>query len=778
MFDRKTVVSACALAAAAGAAAMVAADVTVDGKITAGDNYGPAKWVQTVPVSTTVSFGDNTAGIGDQGSASVGDPSAPSTGLELAIPYSALGVAGPLPAVKLQVLITNGFGDNTSNQSLPGLALNTGNLGYTRTVNFNNITGNQFYGTAGGSNPSISIGSVLTPFRIDGARNTPGSFLPPPNETTPDPADPGDAYGAVNGTRLQTNSTGYGDAGHGQLVFGGDFGPEGSELDAISVRKNDTTQMLYVMVTGNLQANGNRINIFFDTVAGGQNTILGSVGAPLEGMGTLNADPGLTFDTGFEPDYLVSVNANRTEQPEGTPPANDQYLLYVDYATLPTGVPGTNVYAGSTVFPTVAGFNGGTLTGGVEGAPAIKAALNNANSAGVVGGIVGGDFRAPHVDYAYGSEIDGIFSKIESGKLYILVTGNVNTNFAKLNLFFDCQPGGQNRLRGSTAAGQGYVGNPDIDFNGLNRLGADTLITDEFGNPAPGNGLKFDAGFEADYWMVCTNGPRATANSGLIEVYANAAVLRTAGMRQDFLGRAQDYGAYDGGRKYPSNFPMDFDGPLFDAFASAANIFCNFAPRTCTAQAANGQQPIPFLIRMAIDNSNVGGVTPTDAAGAGAVTTGAEIEIALSELIDGGWDGVSPIRVAGFISNEGPGLTGDRYAHVANQVIGGLPLTAGQAADLGEPRSIDLSAVAGNQFVVLTPTGPVQCGPADLGSTGGVAGHDGVLNNNDFVVFIDFFFAQNPLADQGSTGGIPGADGVFNNNDFVVFIDNFFGGCN
>jgi len=69
------------------------------------------------------------------------------------------------------------------------------------------------------------------------------------------------------------------------------------------------------------------------------------------------------------------------------------------------------------------------------------------------------------------------------------------------------------------------------------------------------------------------------------------------------------------------------------------------------------------------------------------------------------------------------------------------------------------------------------CGAADVGGTGGLAGYDGALDNNDFVVFIDLFFAQSPLADQGSTGGLPGADNQWNNNDFVVFIDNFFGGC-
>ncbi|MDP1661925.1 MAG: GC-type dockerin domain-anchored protein [Phycisphaerales bacterium] len=67
--------------------------------------------------------------------------------------------------------------------------------------------------------------------------------------------------------------------------------------------------------------------------------------------------------------------------------------------------------------------------------------------------------------------------------------------------------------------------------------------------------------------------------------------------------------------------------------------------------------------------------------------------------------------------------------------------------------------------------------PADLGSTGGVPGADGHLDNNDFIVFIDLFFSQDPLADRGVTGGVPGSDGAWDNNDFIVFIDQFFSGC-
>jgi hypothetical protein len=67
--------------------------------------------------------------------------------------------------------------------------------------------------------------------------------------------------------------------------------------------------------------------------------------------------------------------------------------------------------------------------------------------------------------------------------------------------------------------------------------------------------------------------------------------------------------------------------------------------------------------------------------------------------------------------------------------------------------------------------------PADVGGTGGVHGGDGHLDNNDFVVFIDYFFARDARADLGVQGGIPGSDGNWDFNDVVSFIDHFFNGC-
>ncbi|MDP1662014.1 MAG: GC-type dockerin domain-anchored protein [Phycisphaerales bacterium] len=69
------------------------------------------------------------------------------------------------------------------------------------------------------------------------------------------------------------------------------------------------------------------------------------------------------------------------------------------------------------------------------------------------------------------------------------------------------------------------------------------------------------------------------------------------------------------------------------------------------------------------------------------------------------------------------------------------------------------------------------CSAADVGSQGGIAGPDHILDNNDFIVYIDYFFAGNPLADLGRQGGIAPGDDTFDNNDFIVFIDLFFDGC-
>ncbi|MFT3683346.1 MAG: GC-type dockerin domain-anchored protein [Phycisphaerales bacterium] len=82
------------------------------------------------------------------------------------------------------------------------------------------------------------------------------------------------------------------------------------------------------------------------------------------------------------------------------------------------------------------------------------------------------------------------------------------------------------------------------------------------------------------------------------------------------------------------------------------------------------------------------------------------------------------------------------------------------------------------QAIVVVPLpGVTPACPADLGVQGGLPGQDGVLDNNDFIAFISFFFNHDSHADLGIQGGLPGHDGAYDNNDFIAFINFFFAGC-
>lgn len=81
-------------------------------------------------------------------------------------------------------------------------------------------------------------------------------------------------------------------------------------------------------------------------------------------------------------------------------------------------------------------------------------------------------------------------------------------------------------------------------------------------------------------------------------------------------------------------------------------------------------------------------------------------------------------------------------------------------------------SVTGNTTI---PTSGNRSSLADVGKQGGLLGPDGLFTSDDFVVFIDKFFASDPLADVGAQGGVATPDGLWDNNDFVVFINAFFG---
>jgi len=100
-----------------------------------------------------------------------------------------------------------------------------------------------------------------------------------------------------------------------------------------------------------------------------------------------------------------------------------------------------------------------------------------------------------------GSEIDQIFAKVESGRLYVVIAGNLETNFNKLDVFIDSEAGGQNTLDGSTLpAGVDPFCPPCAAPGGaLQQMagGADGLGLEK---------ITFDTGFDADYYLTFTHG--------------------------------------------------------------------------------------------------------------------------------------------------------------------------------------------------------------------------------------------------------------------------------
>ena len=225
------------------------------------------------------------------------------------------------------------------------------------------------------------------------------------------------------------------------------------------------------------------------------------------------------------------------------------------------------------------------------------------------------------VDFANGSELDSGYVVISGDMMYIMLAGNLESTFNKIDVFVDARSGGQNTLRND---------NPDVDYDGLNRMGDD----------GSGNGLTFDNGFDADFWVSMTCGGEVFAT------YANAAELRTTG---------GGYGEYIGSGAGGADGVID---------------------------AINGMQ-------VAINNSNVGGVGYGEGLGCGeGVTTGIEISI---PLVLFNWDGkasnIKSAKVCAFMNN------GD-HTYVSNQVLGGLE----GSPNLGEPREVNFRKLAGIQY--------------------------------------------------------------------------------
>ncbi|GAB4386641.1 MAG: hypothetical protein Kow0022_16230 [Phycisphaerales bacterium] len=687
LMKTQCVLCAVALASLAG---LAYAQPTVDGIFdpgTEGAFYSDILWSQNQPTA----FGDNLPGMFTGGD--FGDPPGDvTTGIEICIPLSALGGAlqssGGTAPFRLAGWVNSGDRTFMSNQ-----IIHAGDLPIDRP----NFGGHPDFTAVGGTSHTTIAANVGT-IVVDGVRDA--------------------AYGAAQ--FLQTNYTGFGNETDGTVDGSGPNGG-GSEIDAVYAATDGTN--LYLFIAGNLEFNGNGLDLYLDTDNNAGTGLTSLVSGSGAGGFIISAQSGLVFDAGFGADFVVSADSWNHDGDDGTTP-NVPRLWAGPAAGSIDEIGSLTGYGASNAGPIAGGYAMG---------------IDNSNTLGVIGSPSLASPVSPDANWAYGSELDNVRAYVDdvNGKLYIFIGGNLEVNYNKLNLFLDTAAGGQNQLRND---------NVDISFNGLNRM-ADCI---------------FDSGFTANYWLNINNG--VDGGTGNLQNFTDCAVLRTNGPNVDpFFGLRSDYGSFFGGfvtdaQGNPVASPvevMDFSGPRFDEQDGfLANLFSNYAPNASAILGLDilqgfadpNDRPEAGLVKTAINNSNVAGVTADSAAGAGDVNTGIELCLDLAEL---GWDG-QDILLAGWISSGG-------FDFVSNQVIGGLPA----ADNLGEVSLIDFNQISGVQYVNL-----MAAPPSCRADTNG----DGTLDFFDVQTFLGWFSAHDQRADFVD-------DDMFDFFDVQAFLGEFSAGC-
>lgn len=254
-----------------------------------------------------------------------------------------------------------------------------------------------------------------------------------------------------------------------------------------------------------------------------------------------------------------------------------------------------------------------------------------------------GDTRSESVNFGAGSQIDGLFAYQDATDLYLTFAGNLESNGNRLVIFIDSVAGGQNQLAAN---------NPNLGLNDyLNRMGED-IADPNF------PGLKFSAGFEADYVVsVALDGERPVAFVDFAEIF-NADPNLNLGF---FVGEFGSRCTTMGGAVDPNTGDLGAPGIL-----------------------------------LAYDNSNEVGVS---SAGGGAgidINGGFANILGVEMLIPLGAIGApsSVDIVAGIVSNDG--------AFFSNQFVGSLTDgIAAASANLEESRVIDLGAVGSHTPITI-----------------------------------------------------------------------------
>ena len=264
-----------------------------------------------------------------------------------------------------------------------------------------------------------------------------------------------------------------------------------------------------------------------------------------------------------------------------------------------------------------------------------------------------------HARFAVGgSELDAAYVRVADGYLYLFIAGNLETkgvgglqwpagNQNKLDLFVDCIPGGQNSLRGD---------NVDVDGGALSNMGH---LDDD------NDGLKFDAGFEADFYLTFYNSTRAIPWFDPPQVEAWRGVLYYATLPTGGGGTAQTLGVAED------------------------SSHTGFTP---TFTFTNG-------VQLGFNNGNTGGVrgvgeeNESDTSLAASVATGLELAIPIELLAAADGAINDNIRICAFVNDI-------NHRDLSNQVLGPMGQAPGDYGNLHDPRRCDFAAdwSPGDQF--------------------------------------------------------------------------------
>lgn len=274
------------------------------------------------------------------------------------------------------------------------------------------------------------------------------------------------------------------------------------------------------------------------------------------------------------------------------------------------------------------------------------------------------------------SELNAIYTAVEGSRVFVMITGNLEANFNKLEIFIDSMEGGENPLSST----------PQYDF--LFDGGPFWISQFLGGDP----GLTFDPGFDCDFHLLVRHGDPGDGGGNIFDA--------------DFINRM-------GGN---------------DAMVPVNAVRTSFDTMTLTASAAieagmpglnsSGVDANLESIFIALNNSNVDGISgdtsvAADAAAAEAVTTGIEFSIDVSDLgIDPAGEGTVKVNAM---------VNGVNHDFLSNQILPGIDAPMGNLGGdnagnfTGNVGGVDFTAFTGDQFVCIeySPTafvlGDVNC---------------------------------------------------------------------